>query len=1292
MKRRPIATRYAALVVALLSAALFASGTVETWFSHRERQAALEALQREKAQAAANEVSRFVDDVLRSLDWVTLSAAPAGDELERRRLDFLKLLRLEPAITTATLVDASGRERLRVSRIKPDRLASGVDLSGEPGFSSARRGGAHFGDVYFVAETEPYLTIGAPSAAREGSVVLAEVNLKFVWNVVSGIRIGTTGYAYVVDAQGRLVSHPDISRVLQMTDLSRLPQVQAARASGANQNGFAGAGRDPAGVPVLSAYAKIAPLNWTVFVEQPRAEAFAPLFASIRRSALILIAALVLAVTAGIVAARRMVAPIGELRRGAQRFGAGDLAHRIEVASGDELQELATQFNAMGEQLRETYESLERRVAERTRDLNERNVEITEALEQQTATAEILRVISSSPTDAGPVFETIVSNTTRLCEANFGAVFLFEQERLYTPAHTKVATPAFADYIEQGFPVNRGTTAGRATLERKPVQIIDILADPEFVVTPAHRGEGIRTVLSIPMLRKGEVIGAINAWRHEVRPFSDKQMNLLETFARQAVIAIDNVRLFKELEARNRELAEALEQQTATAEVLRVISSSPTEARPVFETIVRNAARLCNANFAFVMLNQEGWLSLAARTDCTAEFAAFLERGFPANRGTTSGRAAMERRPVQVLDFLSDTDVVVTQEHRAEHIRTVLAVPMLREDRVRGVIAIWRREVRPFSEKQIKLLETFADQAVIAVENLRLFKELETRNRELAEALEQQTATAEVLRVISSSPTEARPVFETIVRNAARLCNANFAFVMLNQGGPMALAARTSCTPEFAEFLTQGKPPTRASATGRAALEQKPVQILDFLADPEVLVTPAHRIEGIRTVLAVPMLRNDRLLGVIAIWRREVRAFSEEQVKLLETFADQAVIAVENLRLFNEIQETSRQLDLANQAKSRFLAAASHDLRQPMHALSLFVGQLRASRTPAERGALVQRIEDAVGSLSDLLDQLLDLSKLEAGAVQAVHEEFAIRDTLAAIETQFAPLARAKGIELRMRASRASIRSDPLLVQRVLLNLVANAIRYTDQGGVLVGCRRRGERLRIAVWDTGCGIPDDRRDDVFREFVQLGGPERRHSSGLERALGRGLGLGLAIVARLADLLGTRIELYSRLDRGSMFAFELPLGTASAARPRPPVAPLRVASLRGVFALVVDDDEAARAGTCGLLESWGCLTLAAADGVEAIAQLRAHDRPPDLIVCDYQLTDRENGLEAISRIRVAVGEDVPAIIITADTAAEVASAAQAAGIPLLHKPVSPVKLRALLAQVFARASGGHRAAA
>ena len=932
MEVRSIATRYAALVVALLSVALIASGALQTWSSHRDRQAALEALQREKAQAAAVEVSRFIEDILRSLDWVTLSvASSASHDSERRRFEFLKLLRLEPAITTATFVGADGRELLRVSRIEADRLSSGIDLSGEPAFSAARTTRAHFSDVRFVAQTEPYLTVAAPSAAREGSVVIADVNLKFVHTVVSEIKVGATGYAYVVDGRGRLVSHPEMSLVLQMTDMAQLPQVQAATTLSAPPQGFADNAHALNGAAVLTAYAKIAPLNWTVFVEQPRAEAIAPLVDSIERSALILLIALALAVTAGVFAARRLVAPIGELRRGAQRFGAGDFAHRIEVHSGDELQELAENFNSMGEQLREMYASLERRVDDRTRELNERNVEITEALEQQTATAEILRVISSTPTDAAPVFETIV----------------------------------------------------------------------------------------------------------------------------------------------------------------------------------RSAARICQANFAFVMLQEAGYLTLAARTSCTSEFAAYLERGFPADRNTT---------------------------------------------------------------------------------------------------------------------------------------------------------------------------------TGRAAVEGKPVQVLDFLANPELGITPAHRAEGVRTVLAVPMLRDGNVLGVIAIWRREVRPFTDKQTQLLEIFADQAVIALVNVQMFQKIQQKSQQLDDANQAKSRLLAAASHDLRQPMHALSLFVGQLQDSKTTDERIALMQRIERAVGSLSELLDQLLDLSKLEAGAVQAVQQDFAVRDMLLAIESEFASLARVKGIELRVLPTDAWSRSDPVLVRRILLNLVGNAIRYTERGGVLIGCRKRGQTVRIAVWDTGCGIPDDRREDVFHEFVQLAGADPRHGDGS----GRGLGLGLSIVARLADLLDTKVELRSTVGRGSMFAFELPLGVATASA-QDPLTPSSVAALRGTFALVIDDDEAARAGMCGLLETWGCVTLSAKSSSDAVAQLPAHDRPPELIVCDYWLTN-ETGLDAIERVRAAIGERVPAVVVTAETSRSVLLAAQAAGTPLLHKPVSPLKLRALLAQLLSHPDSEIRIAA
>ena len=471
MARRSLATRYAALVAGLLSVALLASGTYEAWIAHRDRQAALVALQREKAEGAATAVSRFTDDVLRNLEWVRV-AAPYGVGVmpEERRLDFLKLLRLEPAITTVALLDVMGRERLRVSRVETDRIESRVDRAREPGVSQAfGTDRPHFGDVRFVAETEPYLTIAVQVANRHG-VILADVNLKFVQSVVSAIRVGTSGYAYVVDARGRLVSHPDLSLVLQMRDLSGLPQVGQALTAGAPAQGFADDGRSVQDTAVLASWSRIAPLNWTVFIEQPRAEAYAPLMASIGRSALNLVVALGLALVIGVIAVRRMVAPIGALQRGAQRFGAGDLAHRIEIASGDELQDLAAQFNAMGDRLRATYAGLEQRVAERTAELNARNAEITEALEQQTATAEILRAISASPTDAQPVFEAIVANARRLCDANFTALYLFENDRLRAAAHTDI-TPQFAAYLERGFPVDRSTAAGRAALSRAPAQV-----------------------------------------------------------------------------------------------------------------------------------------------------------------------------------------------------------------------------------------------------------------------------------------------------------------------------------------------------------------------------------------------------------------------------------------------------------------------------------------------------------------------------------------------------------------------------------------------------------------------------------------------------------------------------------------------------------------------------------------------------------------------------------------------------------------------------------------------------
>ena len=720
----------------------------------------------------------------------------------------------------------------------------------------------------------------------------------------------------------------------------------------------------------------------------------------------------------------------------------------------------------------------------------------------------------------------------------------------------------------------------------------------------------------------------------------------------------------------DQELAEALEQQRVTSEILRVIAGSSIDPGPVFETIVTNAARLCEANFAFVMLNEGGRMMLAARTACTPEFAEFLKGGKPPNRATTTGRAALERRPVQVLDFLAEPEAVVTQAHRTEGIRTVLAVPMCRDDRLLGVISVWRREVRPFSDKQIRLLEMFGNQAVIAIENVRLFQEVQARNRELTEALEQQTATAEILRAISGSPRDALPVFETIVRNAVALCGSLFANVFRFDGELLHYVASHNTGPGYVELLQLKYPmrPDMSQVSGRVTLSKSIVRLEDARADPDY-DQRFPTVRGWRRMLGVPMLRDGKPLGAIVVGWAEAGPILKATEALLKTFADQAVIAIENVRLFNEIQDKTHQLELANTYKSRFLAAASHDLRQPLHALNLFVGQLHAEPDPAERSRLVARIDAAVIAMNELFSALLDMSRLDAGMLELNVTEFPVERLLAQMETTFAEAAREKGLRLSVAPSGAWVRSDFILLERILLNLISNAIHYTTRGGIVIGCRRRGECLRLDVWDSGIGIPEDHQQNIFREFYQLADPERDRRGGL--------GLGLAIVDRLGRLLNHPVELTSRPGKGSRFSVSVPI-VAKRLPARAPVPPATITDpVSGKLVVVIDDDALVLDGMRGLLRSWGCEVVTEVSENGALARLAELGQQPDLIISDHRLADGKTGIEAIDRLRGTLGIAIPAFLISGDTGPERLREARASGYHLLHKPVTPMKLRAML---------------
>jgi signal transduction histidine kinase/DNA-binding response OmpR family regulator len=538
--------KYVALLVAVVVLALLANGAFEIWFSYQEHKASLIGIQREQAEGAASKIEQFITEINSQVGWTT--QLPWSDStLDQRRFDALRLLRQVPAITELAQIDASGHEQLRVSRLTMDVVGSGIDYSTKPEFTQAVAHKVYYGPVYFRRESEPYMTLSLAGTRRDTGVSIAQVNLKLIWDVVSKIKVGQRGRAYVVDADGRLIAHPDISLVLRNTDMSKLAQVRSARAAGSGD--AVQESEDITGNRVLTAYAQVTPLGWLVFVETPVAEAYAPLYASIQRTGYVLFGALLLAFIAGMFLARRMVVPIQALRAGAARIGSGDLSQRISIRTGDEVEALADQFNDMASKLQESYADLEQRVEDRTHELSQ-------ALEQQTATADVLKIISRSTFDLRTVFEILVESIARLCRVEQAAILrLVDGQFHIIAAH---GSDEFKQYMQNHpIAIDRSSVSGRAALEGRTVQVADVLADPEYAKHETQRVGGFRTVLGVPLMRAGAAIGAVLLTRSEVEPFTQQQIDLITTFADQAVIAIANVTLFDEIQDKSRQLEQA---------------------------------------------------------------------------------------------------------------------------------------------------------------------------------------------------------------------------------------------------------------------------------------------------------------------------------------------------------------------------------------------------------------------------------------------------------------------------------------------------------------------------------------------------------------------------------------------------------------------------------------------------------------------------------------------------------------------------------------------------------------
>jgi signal transduction histidine kinase len=772
-------------------------------------------------------------------------------------------------------------------------------------------------------------------------------------------------------------------------------------------------------------------------------------------------------------------------------------------------------------------------------DVQKRTDDLAESLEQQTAIGEILRVISNSPSDVQPVLDSVAEHAARICEAQIVDIFLVENDMLRDAA-------SFGDLGRPpAMRLDRSTVTGRSICDLQPVHIADLHSvGEEFALGRELAIKfGHRSILAVPLIREGRALGTILVRRAEVRPFEQKDIALLTTFADQAAIAIENVRLFKAEQQRTEELSESLEQQTATANVLEVISRSAFDLNAVFETVAENSVRLCGADRAFIFRYDGELLRMAVAYNAPAEFKEWVAQN-PIRPGRHSGsaRAALERRTIHIPDVRVDPEYTYGAKD-AEDIRTVLGVPILKGDELLGVMMIYHLDgVRPFTDTQIALVETFADQAAIAIENVRLFEAEQQRSHELTESLQQQTATSDVLKIISRSTFDLQTVLDTLAESAVRLCEADIASIHRQRGANYQAVSTFGAAVgrvDTRELVLSSIPfaAGQGSILGRTVLGRRPVQVADVLADPDYTLQDVQRRIGFRTILGVPLLREGNPIGVIVLMRLTVRPFTEKQIELATTFADQAGIAIENVRLFEEIQDKSRQVEEASKHKSQFLANMSHELRTPLNAIlgytELIIDGIYGE-APEKMRTVMERVQSNGKHLLGLINDVLDLSKIEAGQLVLSIQDYSIKDVVHGVYSAVEPLANSKKLAFKIEVppNLPPARGDDRRLTQVLLNLVGNAIKFTDAGEIAVKAAAANGAYTISVRDTGPGIAEADQAKIFDEFQQADSTQTKVKGGT--------GLGLSIAKRIIEMHGGKLWVESSLGAGSTFSFTVPL--------------------------------------------------------------------------------------------------------------------------------------------------------
>jgi GAF domain-containing protein/anti-sigma regulatory factor (Ser/Thr protein kinase) len=773
--------------------------------------------------------------------------------------------------------------------------------------------------------------------------------------------------------------------------------------------------------------------------------------------------------------------------------------------------------------------------------------ETEEAVKQLTATSEILRVISETLGDPQPVMQAIVDTVLGVCLADSAGFFRRSGDDVILRAVSGSWRGPRPSADTEGVPFHGDSIVVQALEEGRYQHVQDTSADPRY--DAAARWS--RTRLAVPVLRGSETIGVIRVGRAEPGGFTEREIRLVEGFAEQAAIAFENARLFNETK-------EALEQQTAVGDVLKTISRSAFDLQPVLDIVLNNAVRLAGADIGWLSrVEDEKWSTVAyssgfpqvvrdelANQRAQGHLAEWIPVG---NRAGVMGLTLSERRTVHVPDIKEDEDLKGSVVARVSESRTVVGVPMLREGRSIGAIVLARYEVRAFDEREIELVQTFADQAAIAIENVRLFNDTK-------ESLERQSAVSEVLKTISRTVFDLGPTLQTVVENAARLCDADLAWMTQRVGdvegetrGSSRFGARWARTQELEARFISGDigsaSEDRRSIMGRTYAERRTIAVGDITAEQELDHSSTALAVGARSVLAVPVLRDDEALGVIVFARTAIRPFAAREVELVETFADQAAIAIQNVRLFSEIQDKSQQLEIASRHKSEFLANMSHELRTPLNAIIGFSEVLLQGIFGDINEKQREYLADVLGSgqhLLSLINDILDLSKIEAGRMDLELSTFPVRDALDSGLTIVKERATRNGI--RLSASVASdvgnIEADERKVKQILYNLLSNAVKFTPNGGrVDISVSADNGDVRVEVRDTGIGVAAEDQERIFEEFRQVGRERSRE----------GTGLGLTLTKRFIELHGGRIWLESTPGQGSTFAFTLPLRRAAPVR-------------------------------------------------------------------------------------------------------------------------------------------------